>query len=144
MLLVFMEVYYFCIKLFYDKINNRHKYIVCGFWGVINTGIFAYDKDDIAFAGYSDEVVELPQGYRFGIQFMAAVVIAGWTLINGCIMFGILKACKRLRISEEDEKKGLDMAEHGGIGVDMRRSYSVRPTRVLSKDELNNLKDDTN
>ena len=117
-------------------------YIVCGFWGVIATGVFAYDQDDIAFAGYSDAVVELDQGYRFGIQLLAAIMIAAWTLFNGCIMFGILKACKRLRISEEDEKKGLDMAEHGGIGVDMRRSYSVKPSRVLSKDELNKLKDD--
>ena len=121
---------------------NVYTYTVSGFWGVIATGVFAYDEDDIAFAGYSDAVVNLSQGYRFGIQLLAAVVIAAWTLINGCLMFGILKLCKRLRISEEDEKKGLDMAEHGGIGVDMRRSYSVRSTKVLSKTELNNLKDD--
>jgi len=124
-----------------DPLDAFSVHGVCGFWGVIATGIFAYDQDDIAFAGYSDEVVGLSQGYRFGIQLLAAIMIAAWTLFNGCLMFGILKACKRLRISEEDEKKGLDMAEHGGIGVDMRRSYSVKPSRVLSKDELNKLKD---
>lgn len=65
-----------------DPLDAFSVHGVCGFWGVLCGGIFAYDKEDIAFAGYSDEVVNLSQGYRFGIQLMAAVVIASWTLLN--------------------------------------------------------------
>ena len=129
-----------------DPLDAFSVHGVCGFWGVLCAGIFAYDKDDIAFAGYSDAVVNLDQGYRFGIQLLAAVVIAAWTLVNGCIMFGGLKLLGRniLRIPEEEEKKGLDQAEHGGKGYSMARTYSVRPARVLSKEELNSLKQDVN
>eukprot|EP01084_Bolivina_argentea_P261186 441270_1 len=138
-----------------DPLDAFSVHGVCGFWGVLSTGIFAYDKEDIAFAGYSDAVVNLSQGYRFGIQLLAAVVIAAWTLINGCAIFGVLKlkfkfklkCCggiiiKRegLRIPEEEEKLGLDQLEHGGKGYSMARTYSVKPSTVLSKEELNSLK----
>ena len=48
---------------------------VCGAWGVISVGIFAFDDDDIAFAGYSTDV---SQGYRLGIQMLAVFMIALW------------------------------------------------------------------
>merc|ERR1712176_110091 len=123
-----------------DPLDAFSVHGVCGFWGVLCGGIFAYDKDDIAFAGYSDAVVNLSGGYRIGIQLMAAVVIAAWTLLNGCIIFGTLKVLKRLRISEEEEKKGLDQAEHGGKGYSMARTYSVKPSNVMSQEEIDALK----
>ena len=55
---------------------------VCGAWGVISVGIFAYDSDDIAMAGYSTDVSQI---YRLGIQVLAIVVISLWSMVNGIV-----------------------------------------------------------
>eukprot|EP01083_Nonionella_stella_P211392 764372_1 len=102
-----------------DPLDAFSVHGMCGFWGVISVGIFAYDKNDIEFAGYSDDVINLNQGYRLGMQCFAAVMIAVWTLINGIIMFGGLKLIKKLRIDIDEEKSGIDLAEHGGKAYHM-------------------------
>ncbi len=48
-----------------DPLDAFSVHGICGFWGVISVGVFAYDKKDIAFAGYSEDVVNLNQGYRY-------------------------------------------------------------------------------
>ena len=88
-----------------------------GAWGVISVGVFAYDTEAILFGGYSEDVANLGHGYRFGIQCMAAVVIAVWTVVMSGLLFGGLKYLKLLRIDEKDEETGLDLAEHGGKGM---------------------------
>ena len=40
------------------------EYIMCRFWGVKNAVIFACDRDDVAFAGHSESVVE----YDIGLE----------------------------------------------------------------------------
>ena len=96
---------------------------VCGAWGVIAVGIFAFDSDDIAFAGYSDDVVGLSQGYRLGIQLLAVVAIAAWTVVNGLVIFGGLSFFKVLRVDLKTEQLGLDWTEHGGSGYSMQMPY---------------------
>ncbi len=90
---------------------------IAGLWGVISVGVFSYDKEAILFAGYSEDVANLDQGYRFGIQCLAAIVIIGWTVLMSGSLFGLLKWMNVLRIDEKDEQTGLDMAEHGGKGM---------------------------
>ena len=50
-------------------------------------------------------------------------------------VFGILKWCKVLRISQEEEKKGLDQTEHTGRGYSMAWTYFVRPGTVMPNDD---------
>lgn len=67
-----------------------------GLWGGIATGIFA--------------------DYSFTTQLIGSLVIAAWSFVMMLGLFGILKALKMLRVSEEEELKGLDISEHGEEG----------------------------
>ncbi|MCP5106330.1 MAG: ammonium transporter, partial [bacterium] len=40
---------------------------MCGFWGVLATGLFATD-DNLRFAGYSEEIIDDGVGKRFAVQ----------------------------------------------------------------------------
>merc|ERR1712154_84416 len=86
---------------------------VCGAWGVLSVGIFAYDSDDLVMAGYSTDVSQI---YRLGIQVLAIVVISLWSMVNGIIIFGGMDYFNMLRVNLETEIKGLDIGEHGGSG----------------------------
>ena len=49
----------------------------------------------------------------FGGQLVGALVIFGWTFVASLIVWGILKAVMGIRISEEEEYEGADLAECG-------------------------------
>jgi Amt family ammonium transporter len=66
---------------------------LCGIWGGIATGIFG--------------------GHPIGAQIIGSIVIPIWAFVTMYIVFMALKAADMLRVSEEDELKGLDVSEHG-------------------------------
>ena len=66
---------------------------VCGIWGGIATGIFG--------------------DYSLGTQILGSVVIPLWSFGTMIVVFSILKAMGALRVSPEDELRGLDISEHG-------------------------------
>jgi len=107
-----------------DPLDAFSVHGVCGCWGVISVGIFAFDPDAVEFAGYSQQ----PQGYRLGVQLLAVVAIIAWTSINGLFIFGGLSWLKILRVDIHTEKLGLDWTEHGGSGYSMDMPYSNKPT----------------
>lgn len=65
---------------------------VCGVWGGLATGIFG--------------------GHPMIAQIVGSIVIPVWAFVTMFILFSILKAVGMLRVSQEDELKGLDIAEH--------------------------------
>lgn len=67
---------------------------VCGLWGGIATGIFGEKKDLM-------------------VQLIGSFSIAGFSFVTMMILFGILKSMNQLRVSEEEEVRGLDICEHG-------------------------------
>ena len=82
----------------------------CGFWGVLSVGIFG-SRDNAVFAGYSgaDTFVS---GEQFAVQLVGALAIMGWTLVTSAILFYGLKRFIGVRVPEEDELQGLDLAHH--------------------------------
>ena len=66
---------------------------MCGIWGGISTVIFC--------------------GHPIVAQIIGSIVIPIWAFITMYIVFMALKAADMLRVSEEDELKGLDVSEHG-------------------------------
>lgn len=50
---------------------------------------------------------------QLGIQIMAVLVAIGWAAAGSAIAFFIAKALTGLRVSEEVEREGLDLGEHG-------------------------------
>lgn len=75
----------------------------CGVLGTILTGVFA-TTGGLLYGG----------GFHFlGVQVLGAVVIAIWGFVASYIAFVILKRTIGLRVTEEEEMKGLDLSEHG-------------------------------
>nr|WP_242876351.1 hypothetical protein [Desulfosporosinus hippei] len=44
---------------------------------------------------------------------MGVASVFAWTAVTSLILFGIIKATLGLRVSEEEEIRGLDIGEHG-------------------------------
>lgn len=80
-----------------DPVGASSVHGVCGFWGLLATGIFVADVS-------------------FGAQLLGGVAILVFVAVAAGILFGVLKAIKLLRVSPEEEALGLDTSEHGGPG----------------------------
>ena len=51
--------------------------------------------------------------YKRQAQIIGSIVIPIWAFVTMYIVFMALKSADMLRVSEEDELKGLDISEHG-------------------------------
>ena len=49
----------------------------------------------------------------FGTQLLGTAVISAWAFIFSFVVFYIIKLVMGVRVSEEEEAEGLDVAEHG-------------------------------
>jgi ammonium transporter, Amt family len=66
---------------------------LCGVWGGLATWIFG--------------------GHPMIAQIVGSVVIPIWAFVTMFILFSVLKKFNALRVSEEEEIRGLDIGEHG-------------------------------
>lgn len=67
---------------------------LCGIWGGLATGLFGTGKD-------------------LGAQIQGSIAIPVWAFVTMFGLFMILKVTGLLRVSPEEEVKGLDITEHG-------------------------------
>jgi len=111
---------------------------VCGFWGVIAVGIFA-TEEILEEAAYSATIRELTVGRRFLNQLVEAVAVMLWSCGTSVVLFVAIDKTMGLRISEEEEIKGLDKAEHGGsaysFGLQSRLS-SINMAKLRNDEEV--------
>ncbi|MFH5804873.1 ammonium transporter [Alienimonas sp. DA493] len=71
---------------------------VCGMWGLLAIPIFATYDEGVG---------------TWGAQLTGLVVYAVWAFTTMFVLFFILKMIGFLRVSAEDEERGLDISEHG-------------------------------
>jgi Amt family ammonium transporter len=50
---------------------------------------------------------------QFVIQAKAVAIVACWTAVVALIGFGLLKFVMGIRVTEEEEREGLDISSHG-------------------------------
>ena len=101
--LVVFSVFFFDNIKVDDPVGATSVHLVCGIWGTLAVGLF--DQSTGLF--YGGGVGQL------GSQILGIVAIGAFTVIASAIFWGILKATVGIRVSEEDELIGLDIAEHG-------------------------------
>ena len=77
-----------------DPVGAISVHGVCGIWGTIATAIFA-------------------DGFDFMVQLKGALLVSVFAFAFAYIVFSILKAIMGVRVSAEEEDRGLDIAEHG-------------------------------
>jgi len=91
-----------------DPVGAISVHGVCGAFGTLMVGLFAQES----FGGVN--------GLFFGggislfvTQLLGVVSVMAWVLSCCFILFGILKATDMLRVSRDEELRGLDIEEHG-------------------------------
>uniref|UniRef100_A0A7S3YJB5 Ammonium transporter n=1 Tax=Lotharella globosa TaxID=91324 RepID=A0A7S3YJB5_9EUKA len=84
---------------------------MCGMWGVLSVGIFATRSNIKRAYGFDNDA--MTSGNQFRNQLIGVLAIAGWTVVTSGLVFFTLKFTGLLRVSEEEEKIGLDASEHG-------------------------------
>ncbi len=93
-----------------DPVGAISVHGVCGAWGTLAVGIFNE-------SGFSMK--------QLGVQALGVGTCFVWTFVLAFILFQVLKATVGLRVTEEEEKEGLDFGEHGGTAYP---DFQVHPS----------------
>ncbi len=84
-----------------DPVGAISVHLVCGIWGTLAVGIFSTNPE-----------------HSFGIQLLGVAAYAVFTIAVSFALFGGIKVLMGIRVDEEEELEGLDLAEHGGHAYD--------------------------
>lgn len=93
-LLVVLSVVTFDKLKLDDPVGAISVHLICGIWGTLAVGIFVADKSLIT-------------------QLKGILSYGAVCFISAMIIFSIIKTIFGLRVSKEEELKGLDISEHG-------------------------------
>ncbi|MBP6603146.1 MAG: ammonium transporter [Verrucomicrobiales bacterium] len=94
-IVVFAIVFFDKIKID-DPVGAISVHGVCGVWGTLAVGMFSFNPE-----------------HTFGTQLIGTLSIGIFAFVFSFVVFFILKALGGVRVSEEEEHEGLDVAEHG-------------------------------
>ncbi len=86
-----------------DPVGAISVHGICGALGTILTGLLAVDGGTFYGGGF----------HFFLIQCLGVLATAAWAAVMITIVFVIIKSTIGLRVSAEEELKGLDITEHG-------------------------------
>ncbi|WP_084040419.1 ammonium transporter [Demequina sp. NBRC 110053] len=92
-----------------DSLDVVGVHLVAGLWGTIAVGLFATDTNAFGDAG----LFYGGGGSLLVSQIIAAVVVMAYSAIATLIIGLAIKYTIGLRVSEEDEVSGIDLASHG-------------------------------
>ena len=86
---------------------------VNGMWGGLAVGLFATGngQDGITGLFYGGGFAQL------GKQALGILCVASWTVVCMIIVFTVIKKTIGLRVTKEEEMKGLDICEHGLVSA---------------------------
>jgi ammonium transporter, Amt family len=79
-----------------DPVGATSVHLVCGIWGTLAVGIFSTNPE-----------------HSIVTQLIGILAVAVFTIAFSVIVWGLLKLTIGLRVDEEDERRGLDISEHG-------------------------------
>jgi Amt family ammonium transporter len=86
-----------------DPVGAVSVHGVCGAWGTLAVGLFAVDGGLFYGGGFG----------QLGVQASGVLAAFVWAFGTGFVLFTLIKKTIGLRVSEEEELRGLDIGEHG-------------------------------
>lgn len=86
-----------------DPVGATSVHLVCGIWGTLAVGIFATDGG-LFFGGGIGLLIN---------QIVGILTVGGFTVAFSTVCWYALKATVGIRVSQEEEHRGLDIGEHG-------------------------------
>jgi len=105
-----------------DSLDVFGVHALGGVFGALTTGIF--NAPSLGGPGSTQDWVKGTVGYpgigaQFWIQLKAVAIVTVWTAVVATVAFLAVKAVMGLRVSEEQEREGLDITSHGERAYDM-------------------------
>jgi Amt family ammonium transporter len=79
-----------------DPVGAISVHLTCGIWGTLAVGIFSTNPE-----------------HTLGAQALGVVAYGAATLVSAALIFWVVQMLMGLRVSEEEEREGLDYGEHG-------------------------------
>ncbi|MCK5082816.1 MAG: ammonium transporter, partial [Candidatus Omnitrophica bacterium] len=96
-LLVVVAVIFIDTKLrIDDPVGALSVHLVCGIWGTLAVGLFSTNPE-----------------HSFVVQLIGVVAYGAVAAAAAFVIFAVLKATIGIRVSQDEEKQGLDIGEHG-------------------------------
>ena len=109
-ILVVVVVEFLDLKLHVDDpVGAVGVHLANGVWGTLAVGLLANPQAPAGLNG----LFYTGSPKLFGIQLLGIVAVLAWTGVTMTIAFLIIKKTVGLRVSPEEEIKGLDSTEHG-------------------------------
>lgn len=100
-----------------DPVGAVAVHLANGVWGTLAAGLFATSSSAVGIDGPIYALVHhtsFTAGLKvFGVQLLGIICILAWTTATMTFFFWVLKKTVGLRVSPEEELKGLDVTEHG-------------------------------
>ncbi len=105
-----------------DALDVFGVHAIGGMFGALTTGIF--NAPSLGGPGAVTDWVKGTIGYpgiwaQFYIQLKAVCLVTAWTAVVALVSFLIVKVTIGLRVTEEEEREGLDISAHGERAYDM-------------------------
>ena len=105
-IVVFSVMFFDRIKMD-DPVGAISVHLTCGIWGTLAVGIFSPD-------------------YSFGPQLIGVLAYGAFAFTSAFLIFSVIKATMGLRVSAEEERRGLDLSEHN---MEAYPDYQIAITR---------------
>jgi ammonium transporter, Amt family len=93
---------------------------MAGIWGTLACGLFATQERATALAVGEGGLLTEGSASQLWVQFYGVAATIGFTFTASAIVFLAIKYTVGLRVSEEEELRGLDISEHGMFGYPER------------------------
>ncbi|MBR5112495.1 MAG: ammonium transporter [Clostridia bacterium] len=90
-----------------DPVGACAVHLANGIWGTFAVGLFSTGANGVGKGLFYGGGL-----HQLGLQALGFVCVASWTVVTMLIVFNLIKKFHGLRVSEEEEIKGLDATEH--------------------------------
>ncbi|MBN1289124.1 MAG: ammonium transporter, partial [Actinobacteria bacterium] len=96
-----------------DPVGAVSVHAVNGIWGTLAVGLFAQASYGSANGISAVDGLFFGGGFKqLGLQALGSFSTIAWVAVTAFVMFLIIKKVTGLRVSDEDQKTGLDITEH--------------------------------
>jgi ammonium transporter, Amt family len=114
MIVVFAVLFFDRIRID-DPVGAIAVHGICGVWGTLSIGLFARYND--GFLGVENAGLFYGGGIsQLLVQALMVLIVITWVGLTSFAVFKAIDMTIGLRVDEEEEVMGLDVAEHGSAG----------------------------
>jgi signal transduction histidine kinase len=132
-------VLYFSLQAFErrridDPVGAISVYGLNGIWGTLAVGLFAQDKYVQNSLGYTVNGLFFGGGVDLlAVQALAVISVFIWVFPLSWAIFKLLHATRRLRVSPEEEVRGLDFGEHSMTSSPVFDEFQKKQEEIIEE-----------